>query len=753
MHSARRFPTGDFPQKISAHRIPPTEFHQQKSHHINRRPEVLSLNYILGYHLPALNLFVLQMKLRVSLFSLLSILFVSQANAQEVDSLISRTLDPVVVTAERDASTLSSSTAGVSVLSARELQALPNRNAASLLGFLPGITVLDFDGLGYAPQSVTRGFYGGGEAEYVIVMLNGKPINNLENGLVNWEAITNAPNTTIEVLRGGASSFYGDAAIGAVLNVRTEAPLETTRRFKASTGTYGVRTAQASLVNSKFSILGDFNTSEGFRDHSARTTGTLQGLYVLTQKANRSLEVSASANFRDFETPGPLRSSDATDEGAESLLFFRFDGTKEQTYRATLDGSWGLDLGQITASVSGHLRNQDLTRTLPLSAEFADTQERKVDASGLKASAQISRITLPLSMEHHLTVGMDAFYGSLDTRYAPIATGGIDDTYLLATGEPGDVSSDGTASRTGFAGYAQLELNPTPKLNVSFGARADWINDSFEEVAGLSEAVPSAFHSAISPKAGINYRYASSATNVGNLYANVSRSFKAPTLDQLYDLRAFPVPFPPYSIRIANAELTPQEGTSVEVGFYHRILTSAGWSALVSSSAYSIDMTNEIDFSFESFSNVNIGKSSHKGLETGLKLAKTGLGSAFLNYTLQDVTLQKGDNKGSAVKAIPKHAISGGVTAERGPLSASIVVKGLRKMFVDDANALTLPNYTTVDARVAFTRNAFTLSLDVFNALNKQFNSTAYPDPGGSDVLFIFPAALRTVSVGLEVTL
>ena len=164
-------------------------------------------------------------------------------------------------------------------------------------------------------------------------------------------------------------------------------------------------------------------------------------------------------------------------------------------------------------------------------------------------------------------------------------------------------------------------------------------------------------------------------------------------------------------------------------------------------------MTNEIDFSLETFSNVNIGKSSHKGIETGIKLAKEGLGSAFLNYTLQDVTLEKGENKGNAVKAIPKHSFSGGIVAERGPLSASVVLKGLRKMYIDDANAQTLPNYATVDARLAYTRNAYTLSLDVFNALDKKYNSTAYPDQGGSEVLFILPASLRSISVGIEVAL
>jgi len=693
------------------------------------------------------------MKLRPTLFFFCIVSLVMPAKAQEVDSLATRSLDPIVITAERTASTLSSSTVGVSVLSARELSALPNRNAASLLGFVPGLSFLDFNGLGIAPQSVTRGFYGGGEAEYVIVMLNGKPINNLENGLINWEAITRSPTTTIEVLRGGSSSLYGDAAIGAVINVRTQASLDPTTKFKASTGSLGVRTAHASMFSQQYSILADFTTSEGFRDHSKRSAGTLQGSYKLVDTPNRSLELSGSANWREFDTPGPLRSTDNTKEGAESLGFFQFDGSSEQTYRASLDGMWGLDLGQLSASLSGHVRNQDLVRTLPLSADFADTQERKVDAGGAKAGVQLTNIALPLPIEHQLTVGIDAFYGTLDTQYAPIATGGLDDAYQSATGDPGNATSDGTASRTGFAGYAQLELNPTSRLNLSLGVRADWLEDAFDEVEGLSEAVPNASHAAVSPKAGLNYRYASGRQHVGNMYATVSRSFKAPTLDQLYDLRAFPVPFPPFSIQIANAELTPQEGTSYEIGFYHRVVTSEGWSALVSASAYTMDMTNEIDFSFETFSNINIGKSRHEGLETGIKIEKSGLGSAFLNYTLQDVTSQRGENKGKAIKAIPKHSFSGGIIADLGPVSASVVLKGLQKMYVDDANTQSLPDYATVDARVAYTKNAYTLSIDVFNALDKRYNSTAYGDPAGSEVLFIFPASLRTFAVGLEVTL
>jgi outer membrane receptor protein involved in Fe transport len=662
-------------------------------------------------------------------------------------------LDPIVVTARKVRSTLSSSMVGVSVLDAKTLNALPSRGAASLLGYLPGMTFLDFDGMGIAPQSVTRGFYGGGEAEYVVVLVNGKPVNNLENGLVNWEQITSSPSTVVEVLRGGASSLYGDAAIGAVINVRTTPPEETSALIRARTGTLGVRNVFGSVMSRRYSATADYSASAGFREHSERSSGSFQGSYQLLDDDGKSASISTAVNVREYETPGPLRSSDVTTDGSESLDFFRFDTANETTVRTSLDGAMDLASTRLDASITGELRDSDMIRTLPLSAEFADTQERQIDALGLRSSIQLSQISLPLPVDNTLILGVDGQLGTLDSRYHHIVTGGLDDAYLAASGERGDLRSEGGATRLGIAGYAFLDLHPSPRLNVSIGGRLDNINDSFAEVQGLSEAVPSATHTAFSPKVGLNYRYASTASQVGNVYASVSRSFKAPTLDQLYDLRAFPVPFPPYAIQISNAALIPQEGTNLEAGFYHRWGASNGWSGMVSGSVYSIDMKNELDFSFETFQNINIGKSRHRGLESSLTVEKVGRGSAFLNYTMQDVTFLNGDNEGNRVKAIPLHAFTVGVIGDFGPVSSSFILRGVSNTYVDDANMTELPDYAIVDARLSYARNAYRFTIDVHNAFDRQYNSTSYTDPGGSDVLFFFPAALRTVSVGVELTL
>lgn len=83
-------------------------------------------------------------------------------------------LDAVVVTADRTTTRLGSSIAAVSVLTAPELARVPQVTLADALRRVPGFALVNFDGLGHDPQVMVRGFYGGGEVEYVVTMVDGK---------------------------------------------------------------------------------------------------------------------------------------------------------------------------------------------------------------------------------------------------------------------------------------------------------------------------------------------------------------------------------------------------------------------------------------------------------------------------------------------------------------------------------------------------------------------------------------------------
>lgn len=689
---------------------------------------------------------------RLLTLCLLTLLILSgrPAFAQNADSTMSRTLDPITVTAERAESPLARSTGAVAVLEAREMRQRPARSLTDLLGTMPGLVFLDVNGIGWDPQATTRGFFGGGEAEYVVVLQDGVPVNNLENGLVNWEQLVRDPEARIEVLRGGASSLYGDAAIGAVINIRSGAAVAPASRIELGAGSHGSRDTRAFVSGNTWSAAADFSKTDGYRDHGNRTTASVSARRNLSWGDKGAMTFSGSLNTREADLPGPLRSSDSGDR-AQSLAFFRFDNLDEQTRRAAIQGWRRAGGGRLNANISLESRTVNLVRTLPLASVFADTQERELSTTGYRASVQYADLELPIGITNNLTIGADLYRASLDSRYYQIALGD-EGAYAASQGGRQQLNNDGSAMRHSLAGYMHLDIRPVDAVKLTAGARYDCIADSFDAVEGLSEDAKDATNTAFSPKLGLNVRYMNSANHVGNVWVSASRSFKAPTLDQLYDLRAFPVPFPPYQIRIASPLLTPQEGTAFEAGIYHLMDLDSGWQGSVSLTGYTMDMENEIDFSFETFSNVNIGKSSHKGFETGLSFGKPGLGNVFANHTLQDVTQQSGDNRGNAVKAIPKQAFSVGISAEAGSLGATLVWKAAKDMWVDDANTLAIEDYSTLDLRLSWDMRDWQFTADVFNLLDEDFDTTAYPDPGGSDVLFLFPSAMRTLRLGVHYT-
>lgn len=346
-------------------------------------------------------------------------------------------------------------------------------------------------------------------------------------------------------------------------------------------------------------------------------------------------------------------------------------------------------------------------------------------------------------------MGAEGSYGSLESKYYPVAMG-TESEYESSTGQRGPLDEHGESARTVGAVYGQYTLQPTPALRLSVGARFDEIRDSFDPRTPGNESAE-ASHSAFSPRAGINLRYLESDHGSGNVYAVISRSFKAPTLDQLYDLRNIPVPFPPFQIKTSNPDLQPQSGTSIEAGVYQTAALTPGLTAGASISAYHMDMKDELDFSLAEFRYVNIGRSRHRGLETGLSL--TGAtASAFANYTLQVATARSGEASGNRLKAIPGQTLSGGITVHpHRRLETSLLATHVRDVYLDDANAVELPDWTRLDARASLRVAGVDLFLDVRNLLNRKYSTTGYllQSEFSSDAYF-YPAAGTVLELGVR---
>ena len=671
------------------------------------------------------------------------------------DSSGSHRLDPVVVTAARVDAPLTTSAAAVTHLSGEALRRLPVRNIAEALQYVPGMLVLQGDGLGQAPRLVVRGFYGGGETDYAMVLIDGVPATELATGQVNWDLIPLQAVESVEIIRGGASTLYGDAAVGGVVNLitRRDRPVA---RWRIGGGEFGQAQGSGviggSLAGHQTSLFADVRRSSGYRAHEHRDGESVGASARLIDGPAHSLTLSTLNHWRSFDEPGPLPDTTLARSDRSATPFFKFDNTQQRVHRASLDGASTLS---PHARVSGYLTGEAARivaiRTLPLSPAFADTKDRRLNTDRLVASLQTELSGAFAGVAHRLVVGTDAGAGRLSSEYYKVASGGAA-TYNTAPGTTGVIDSKGDGHRSSAAAFASWEGTITDALRLSLGGRMDWITDRYEPLSPSKGTETNVFRSAFSPRAGVNFRYLTTERQTGSVYLTAGQSFKAPTMDQLFDQRRIPVPFAPFAISTSNSSLEAQYGKSGEIGAYHQVsVVPQRLDARLSIAAYQTDMRNELDFDLKTFRYVNIGSSRHRGIETGLTLDGPESFSAFANVTLQRITSRVALDSGHLLKAIPQRVVVTGLShSSVNGLVAALSLTNVGDSFLNDQNTLTLAGHTQLDARASHPIGPARLSVDVRNIFGTRYNSTGFPDPAGSKLIYYYPAAGRVLTVGFE---
>jgi vitamin B12 transporter len=126
-------------------------------------------------------------------------------------------LEPVAVTAARDAQPLADVLADVTVIGPEEIARAGAQSLTELLQRQPGVEIVQNGG----PGSVSGVFLRGANRGQTLVLIDGVRIASASAGATSLEAIPLDQIERIEILRGPASSLYGADAIGGVVQVFT----------------------------------------------------------------------------------------------------------------------------------------------------------------------------------------------------------------------------------------------------------------------------------------------------------------------------------------------------------------------------------------------------------------------------------------------------------------------------------------------------------------------------------------------------
>jgi len=626
-------------------------------------------------------------------------------------------VEPIVVTADKYAKPILGFAGSIEVLEREDLDSPAPANLAALIAGVPGLYAYDLNGSGGAPVADVRGFTGQGEAEYLLVTLDGAPLNGLENGLADWLLMDREIIERIEVVRGPASALYGDVGLGGLVNVTTRRTLDRAwgGGLSAEGGSFGEMRYRAGLRFGHPAASGNLalwhQRVDGWRQHSAylgwHTLATLDRPWSPASV----LHLTVLAGDVEREDPGPVAIDATGDDRREAST--PYDGLDQRHLLLSAHQDWRTGSGH-EVKLLGYIRAEDATqiRTI-IETKEQETRERTL---GFETRWVSPALPAPAGGESRLASGVQIERGTLDSRY-----------YDAPAGVRTELTASGEDTRGTQAVYLHGVV-PVGRWELQLSARYDRIHSRFEEGDSAAEARTM---SALSPKLALNYRWATGAS----AYVALTRGFKAPTLQQLFDQRR------PLGFDLANPDLEPQRATTLEVGA-RRDVGRIPFAA----NLFTTTVRDEIGFDLESFTYANIGKSLHRGVETRWGPIPCGPLELDLSYTYLDARFQAGADAGNQINNVPRHIGSGRIGWDLWARWA-LEARSVHGLFADEANQIPIRGFTTLDLEVQHELGLLSWFVAARNLFDREYAGAGYVDVQAQPV--VFPAAGRSITAGV----
>ncbi|MBA4054236.1 MAG: TonB-dependent receptor, partial [Marivirga sp.] len=405
-------------------------------------------------------------------------------NVTGQDTLVTKQLQEVVVTATRSERALSELPVPVTVIQGQRIKSMGSLRLNEVLAEQTGLSIVSDHGTGIQMQ--------GFSPEYTLILVDGEPLIGRTSGTLELNRIAVGNIKQIEIMKGPSSSLYGSEALAGVVNIITERPNGTNGTITSRYGQNNTLdlSGSANYQQKKFGLymFADRYHTDGY-DLSPDTKGntvspftnyTFQTRirYDISTRTRLSLsgrffseDQESITNIGTSDTPVLLDGSGSVkDWNVNPVLTHNFSEKFKTTFRL-YSSSYG------TNSV---LTYQDTGSTY---------DETYFDQTFTRPEIQMEYFINP---QNAFTAGVGRIWESVEaTRY-----------------------DDKIKYQTNYA-YAQYEWQPLRKLNVLAGGRFD---------------DHSAYGSQFSPKLSLQYDLLPWIAVRGSFGVG----FKAPDFRQLY---------------------------------------------------------------------------------------------------------------------------------------------------------------------------------------------------------------------------
>ncbi len=233
---------------------------------------------------------------------LIGITCFSQENSVEADTLTTRQLDEVIVTATRTERTLGALPMPVSLISKNQIKTMGSMRLNDVLSEQTGLLVV--------PQVNAQGNgiqIQGFNPDYTLILIDGEPIIGRYTGSLELSRIAVGNIKQIEIVKGPSSSLYGSDALAGVINIITDRPQGTRGNMAVRYGTNNTLDVNGDLGFTQkklgFYVYGNRYHTDGY-DLSPENFGKTVSPFTnytlnskLTYKFNEFTDISMAGRF------------------------------------------------------------------------------------------------------------------------------------------------------------------------------------------------------------------------------------------------------------------------------------------------------------------------------------------------------------------------------------------------------------------------------------------------------------------------
>ncbi|MBD6620762.1 TonB-dependent receptor [Komarekiella sp. 'clone 1'] len=626
-------------------------------------------------------------------------------------TVIDKLLNEPVYSPFRREGTVKDSTRPVYVITGEEMEAQGARTVREALKFLPGI--LPDGTVGTEVNALSGQFIRGSNSAQVLILLDGRPINELGSGSFDLSEFTTNIVERVEVLPGGGSTLYGSSAIGGVINIITRRPTEkVTTQAGVNFGAYGLnqQTINSSGRVGNVGWVVGYNRTEAENNYpfsipEANFEGTRENNDVIYNNFNVKLE--ADLGSRNTLTLSTLYlGKDQGVPGGVPIPFPQFgqgffnsltDNNRKYTDQVLTDLTWNSKLGSgddslLTARVYADFLN---TRSDNRSGEL--TSQNRFDSNQTSHGIQTTH-SWNFAKNQTLVYGFDYRNTNVRNTTFSYSTNVIRENYDDAIGQG--------------AIFGRYEINFSPSFSMNLGVWQDFsslVNGSFT-----------------SPSVGAKLAVSDSTT----LRANYIRNFRAPTIANLFSNNP---------TNIGNPELKPEKGDSFDVGIDQKLgniglLRLTFFSNRVSDTIAFTRLTPPVNGNTGTWENIGLVHTT--GIEASLNLQLARNVYTFVNYTANDPRILESANPAEVDKELRfagADKLNLGVSYEN-PQGwyLGLLMNSLNGYPTNNTNTEFLPGYTTFDLKMRVPiSDSLVLTGSLDNMFDRRYQLFAgFPDGG-----------------------